>query len=129
MSRTSVQFVTSTGYYTTIQWTGVMAPGQIYYANANCSGAAYLNSASTNVSYIYGKTLVNAGSPGVLMAPSAGSIQADGTAVSSTAATLGLDNPTCGAQSSGATTVWPLSTVSRAAAGLPDTIATPLRLQ
>jgi hypothetical protein len=67
------------------------------------------------------------------MTATSGSIRADGTAETvkpslSGFTILGIDNPTCGSSSSDQH-MWPLVSITTAAAGLPATIVPPLRLQ
>lgn len=136
-TRSTVTFVTSTGCMTTINWTGTFPPAQIYYTTLSsgvCGGSAYLNSGSTtDAGRMYGRFLVLAGSLNSLMTATAGSLAPDGTAQTTRPslggfAIQGIDNPTCAAATSDQH-MWPLTTVTAVAAGLPATIAPPLRLQ
>ena len=133
-TRTNIFFQTSTGYQTTINWIGTFPAAQIYYTGAPvsgvCSGTAYLNAlGSATPQNIYGKTMSFSYSLNTLMVPAASTLQPDGTAAAvPTAALLGFDNPTCLAQSS-STPNYLLTPISRAAAGLPATIATPLSIE
>jgi hypothetical protein len=132
----TVTFVTATGYLTTINWNGTFAPAQVYFttfAGGVCGGSAYLNSGSSSVGHMYGKTLVYVGSLNALMTATAGSLLPDGTAAAvrpslSGFTIQGIDNPTCAASASDQY-MWPLAPVTAAAAGLPATIVPPLRLQ
>ncbi len=118
--------ITSTGYMIFIPWDGVLPPAQLWYSEASCQGTAYLNSGDDESVYkIYGKTIVYSGSLASLMVPA--SVDPDGTSSSGAFATLSIDNPNC--QPSGGTNGgWELTPISAAAAGLPDTIATPLSI-
>jgi hypothetical protein len=137
-TRNTVTFVTSTGHLTTINWNGTFPSAQIYYTTIGagnvCGGSAYLNSGSTtDAGRMQGRLLVFAGSLNSLMTATAGSLAPDGTA-QTTRPSLGgftiqgIDNPTCAAATSDQH-MWPLAAISAVAAGLPATIAPPLRLQ
>jgi hypothetical protein len=82
---------------------------------------------------MYGRFLVLAGSLNSLMTATAVSLAPDGTAQTTRpslgAFTIqGIDNPTCAAATSDQH-MWPLTTITAVDAGLPATIAPPLRLQ
>lgn len=131
-ARNSVDIMTTTGHVTTIRWTGVFAPSQIYYSafsGGTCSGTAWLNAGTTTVGYAYGKWMVYSGSKGSLMVPSASSIQPDGTAMSTIVSAQGFDNPTCAASSNTTAQGWELTAVTPAQVGLPAVIVPPLRIQ
>ena len=127
-------FQTSTGHQTVINWTGTFPIAQIYYTSQSagvCGGSAYLNSGGTTPSNMYGKWMVFSGSLNSLMVPTSGSLQADGTALTvqpGAGAIQGIDNPACGPSASNQM-MWPLATITRAAVGLPATIATPLHIE
>jgi hypothetical protein len=77
---------------------------------------------------MYRKTLVFSGSLNTLMV-AANAPEADGTIATAAGVGIqGLDNPTCGA-SSATQHMWALTPITRAAAGLPATIVTPLSIQ
>jgi hypothetical protein len=123
----SASVLTSTGYQVDIPFTGDFYPAQIYYTGASCSGTAYLNdggSGSGPFGAIAAKWVVYSGSRHTLMAP-ATIANGVSTAEAFTASTI--DNPDCGANA-GTRSGWKLVAISHATAGLPNTIATPLRL-
>jgi hypothetical protein len=124
----SATVLTSTGYQIDIPFDGKFYPAQIYYSGGSCSGTAYLNDGQGGTppfGAINGKWVVYSGSLKSLMAPAAVS-NGVATAEAFTAATI--DNPDCGADT-GTRSGWKLTPITRSAAGLPDTIATPLHLQ
>ena len=137
VARNSVTVITSTGYQTTMNWAGAFSPAQIYYTSysgGSCGGSAYLNSgSSTTASPMHGKFLVWAGSLATFMTSTASSLQSDGTAMPVKPSVAGfsiqgIDNPGCGTSTSDQY-MWPLTPITRAAAGLPATIVPPLNLQ
>jgi hypothetical protein len=126
--RENVTLLTSTGYLITIFWTGQFAPAQIWYTGPCSSvGTGWLNNGqgdAVGAPFMSGRWLVYSGSLNSLM-------QADtvtnGTSASSLVTAQSIDNPTCQA-SAGSFSGWKLKTITRAAAGLPATIATPLTI-
>lgn len=129
VNRNSIVFLTSTGYFITIQWTGVFAPAQIYYTSfsaGTCSETAYLNSGSS-VQFAYARTLSWSGSLNTFMSFASGPLL-DGTVASvAMSGVQGIDNPLCISFTSTATG-WLLTPIARSAAGLPPTVVPPLTL-
>jgi hypothetical protein len=127
-ARDAATVLTSTGYQISIPFDAVLKPAQIYYTGAGCTGTAYLNDGNGGTppfDAISGKWLVFSGSMSTLMEPATVTAGAsNGEAF--TAATI--DNPTCGA-SAGTRSGWKLKAITRAAAGLPAVIATPIKVQ
>lgn len=132
-TRNQVTFQTPTGHQTTINWTGTFPSAQIYYSSFDgsvCSGSAYLNGGNSTPSNIYGKWMVFSGSLQTLMVPSNESLQPDGTSLSSVPQSVaGIDNPACGASGPSSNAMWPLSSISRTAVGLPAVILPPLLME
>jgi hypothetical protein len=135
--RDSVTLLTSTGYLGFINWNATFNSAQLYYTSysaGTCWGSAYLNSGTSSTQrYIYAKHFVYAGSLGSFAVPTAASILSDGTSASvkpslSGFSIQGIDNPACGVSSSDQY-MWPLTTITRTALGLPASIATPLTIQ
>jgi hypothetical protein len=111
-----VYFLTNLGYREYLYYDGTMAPGQIWYTGAGCSGTAYLNSGSPDVPGIYAKTVVYSNAFGSLMVPDGPG--ADGTVPVTEPFAATIDNPTCGPAGYVAHG-WKLKTTTAAAVGLP----------
>ena len=128
-SRSGSTVLTSTGHQLFIPFDGTFDPAQIYYTGANGTGIGYLNDGDggniVEVEKIYGKNVVYSGSFASLMEPDT---VVDGTATNVTFTAASFDNPT-NSPSSGLKSGWKLKTITRAAAGLPATIALPITLQ
>jgi hypothetical protein len=127
-TRYAATVVTSTGYQIDIPFDGVFKPAQIYYTGAGCTGTAYLNDGNGGTppfDAISGKWLVYSGSMNTLMAPAT---VANGFSMGEAFTAATIDNPSCGA-SAGTRSGWKLQPITRTAAGLPASIATPLTLQ
>jgi collagen triple helix repeat protein len=126
--RGAATVLTSTGYSISIPFDAAFQPAQIYYTGANCTGTAYLNDGNGGTppfDTITGKWLVYSGSMNSLMEPAT---VANGFSTSEALTASTIDNPACGA-SAGTRSGWKLKTITRTAAGLPATIATPLKIQ
>ncbi len=126
--RDSATVLTSTGYEIDIQFDGTFRAPQIYYTGAGCTGTAYLNDSqggSGPFTKITGKHAVYSASMNTLMAPA--TVNA-GTATGEALTASTIDNPAYG-PSAGTRSGWKLTAVTHAAVGLPNTIATPLKLQ
>ena len=127
----------STGYYFSINMDGTFPNQQLYYSTSNCtigSGTSvWLNSGNANVtSYRNGKLVVYEGASGNFWVPS--NVNANGIAssVAFTAPSLwngsGVQtNWSCGSGS--ANGGWLLTPITRATAGIPNSIAAPLSVQ
>ena len=126
--RDSATVLTSTGYQIDIQFDGTFRPAQIYYTSASCAGTAYLNDGMGGTgpfTKISGKWVVWSASANSLMVPATVS---GGTATGESFTASTIDNPACG-PSAGTRSGWKLTTITRSAVGLPNAIATPLKLQ
>jgi len=129
MDRNGISFVTSTGYFFTTTWNGLVSPAQVYYTQP-CATAAngefYLNDGggSTNPGnrIMMGKFGVFSRSVNAWMVP-ATVTQGYATSVSFLAG--GLDNPACSETPSPNTRGgWKLRTATTAELGLPASGAT-----
>jgi hypothetical protein len=114
---------TSTGYVLAIPFNGVFFPSQILWTGASCSGLPYLTSSIGRT--MSGTRLVYSQAADTLMAP-ANSAPGYATAVAFSAATM--ENPSCQANAGPGGGVL-LTPITHAAAGLPNTIALPLRME
>lgn len=137
--RDEVTIVTSTSYLVTLKWNGIYSTtSTLYFTNysgGTCGGDAYLLSASsTSSATIYGRTLVWSNGSGTLMAPNVGSLGADGASYSMQPAAWGISlsgveqNGVCSAAGATSAFMWSLSPVSKATAGLPVAITSPLTI-
>ena len=130
-TREDVTVVTSAEYIVTIEWTGGFEPAQIYYTGSCAApGTGFLNSGSGDnvpVDYITGQWMVFSGSLNSLVVPA--TVGANGTSASELLTANAIDNPACSAEPSRSVAGWRLRTITRAAAGLPATIAPPLTLE
>jgi hypothetical protein len=123
----SASVLTSTGYQIDIPFTGAFYPAQIYYTGASCTGTAYLNDGNGGTGpfgAIADKWAVYSASQHTLMAPAT---VANGVSTGEAFTASTIDNPDCGSDT-GTRSGWKLVAITRATAGLPNTIATPLRL-
>ena len=122
--------LTSSGHQLFIPCDGVFFPAQIYYTGTNGTGTAYLNDGGGGTSgeteKINGKWVVYSGSLASLMEPDT---VVDGTAVNTTFTAQSIDNPTNSNFAPASRSGWKLKTTTRAAIGLPATIAVPITLQ
>jgi hypothetical protein len=110
-----ITVLTSGNYLVDVGWDGSIAPAQVYYPGAGCTGPAYLNTGGSP-KVIYARALVYLKSPNSLAVPDTA---APGGAFGSTSMTAaGIDNPSC-APSSGTKEGWRLTTVQPEAVGLP----------
>ena len=129
-SREDVTVVTSTGYIVTIEWTGGFDPAQIYYTGQCGSvGTGYLNNGDPSndpAQYISDRWVVFSASLNSLVVPAT---VANGTSASVQVTAQSIDNPDCSNFTAAGRAGWQLRTITRAAVGLPATIATPLRLE
>ena len=126
-TRAGATVVTSSAYQVTVNFDGTFTPAQIYYTGANCTGTAYLNDGNGGTGpfdRIFGRQVVFSRAMNTLMVPAT---VTNGTALGVAFTSATIDNPLCGA-SAGTVSGWQLTAITRAAAGLPATIATPLRL-
>jgi len=130
MDRNGISFVTSTGYFFTTTWNGVVNPAQVYYTQP-CATAAdgqyYLNdgggSNNPGNRIMMGKFGVFSRSVNSWMVPS-DVTQGYATSVSFLAG--GFDNPTCSETPSPNTRGgWKLRTATTAELGLPASGSTP----
>jgi len=115
---------TSTGYTVTVGWDGVVAPGQIWYGGAGCTGTAFLN-AGGSAKKMSGNVVVRSASVG-LMVPA--SVTA-GYAVAAQGTFASIENPTCGNLVSSNYYGWELVATDATTVGLPATILPPLTIQ
>lgn len=129
-SRDGSTVLTSTGHQVFISYDGVFYPAQLYYTGSNGTGTAYLNDGGggtiTEVEKINGKWVVYSGSFASLMEPDT---VVNGTEANTTFTALSIDNPTNSNFAAATRSGWKLKTITRAAAGLPATIALPITLQ
>ena len=129
-SRDGSTVLTSTGHQVFTSYDGVFYPAQLYYTGSNGTGTAYLNDGGggtiTEVEKINGKWVVYSGSFASLMEPDT---VVDGTEANTTFTALSIDNPTNSNFAAATRSGWKLKTITRAAAGLPATIALPITLQ
>ena len=129
MDRTTVTFVTSTGYLMSTRWDGFSLPAQMYYTEACATGGnpqggqAYLNDGNIGGLPTLGTGAVFSGSFNSWVVP-ANVSQGYATSVPLTA--LAADNPTCGTTTPNKKG-WLLERVSLADLGLPAS-ATPNQL-
>ena len=127
IDREAATVVTSTGYQLEVPFDGVFRPAQIYYSGANCAGDALLNdggqltSGDPTTVNISGKWVVYSGSQSTLMEPDT---VVKGVAANSTMTAATIDKPDCG-DSAGLRSGWRMKPITRAAAGLPATMALP----
>ena len=123
-SRESLTVITSTGHTVTLGWNGVIPTGQIWYAGANCTGTAYLNSGSPTPRASHARWVVYSRAFNTLMRPA---IVAGGVSTSTgNFVVQSIDNPDCGTAFSG--NGWQLEAISNATAGLPASIAGPITI-
>ena len=123
MDRSTVSFVTSTGFLVSTSWNATTGNQQIYYSN-DCatagSGGAYLNDGGTTGSVMLGNAAVYSRTLGTWMVPSQA---ASGYATSAAMTTIGSWenlNRDCVARTSLASG-WLLKTATRSELGLPTT--------
>ena len=130
-STSQIWAYTPTKYTVGIDMGGTLVtPTQIYYMGANCTGTAYLNSGSSNTTrYMYGKSAFWSTANKQLYVPTAGSIDAQGRAVTVTGINYATqEDPTTGACSAATGTpttraLFPLATVTQQAIGLPAPVS------
>lgn len=129
-TRDGSMVLTSTGHQVFISYDGVFYPAQLYYTGTNGTGIAYLNDGGggtiTEVEKINGKWVVYSGSFASLMEPDT---VVDGTEANTTFTAQSIDNPTNSNFTAATRSGWKLKTTTRAAIGLPETIALPITLQ
>ena len=122
----AVEVYTSTGHVLALGWDGTMAPEQIYYTGAGCTGTAYLNSGWELAPPIWGRGVVYSGSLGTLM--TLANPDANGLVPNVAMTSAAIDNPTCGT-SSGTNHGYLLAPASAASVGLPSyPVAAPLTI-
>jgi hypothetical protein len=127
-----VSVITSTGYFVYILFEEIgghaFSGSQIYWDGASCTGNAYLNAGGTGSigEKRYSKLITYSSSSGLLYTLANPSPNGLSTAVGFTSATI--ENPSC-MTSAGARGGWLLTPITRAALGLPATIAYPLTIQ
>jgi len=128
VARDAATVLTSTGYQVSIPFDAVLKPAQIYYTGAGCTGTAYLNDGgggSPPFESISGKWVVFSRAMNTLMEPAT---VANGVSTGEAFTAATIDNPTC-FTSAGTDSGWKLKAITHAAAGLPTTIATPIKVQ
>ena len=108
MDRTTVTFVTSTGYLMSTRWDGFSLPAQMYYTEACATGGNPQG----------GQAYLNDGNIGGLPTLGTGAVS-QGYATSVPLTALAADNPTCGTTTPNKKG-WLLERVSLADLGLPS---------
>ena len=129
-NREGATVLTSTGHQVFISYDGIFYPAQLYYTGTNGTGIAYLNDGGggtiTEVEKINGKWVVYSGSFASFMEPDT---VVDGTEANTTFTAQSIDNPTNSNFTAATRSGWKLKTTTRAAIGIPATIALPITLQ
>jgi hypothetical protein len=131
-TETQVFVLTSAGYQVTLAWTGALVKyTQLYYSGtcASPGTTTWLNSGNSQVRSISGRQVVYSTLRGTLMAPK--TVGADGTSTSGAMAGQSGESPSTNVCTDSATpnnTGFEMQAITRAAVGLPSTIATPLSL-
>lgn len=123
---------TAQGYFVDYSWSGRFFESQIYYSTASCnpSGATrWLNAGGATTELLTTKWVYWEGSGGGFLVPQdngAANNDSLSAAVSFSASSL-WNYGSC--QSGGNNSGWPLTPVTRATAGIPASIAAPLKIQ
>lgn len=130
ISRNEATIITSTGYIVKVLFTpngtNHFPIDQIYWSGSNCTGTPFLNDNGLTGSALYAKILCYSGKTGLLYTPV--NPNANGCSIStahSPAATI--ESPNC--MSGGGTSGWSITSITFAAAGLPNTIFYPLTIK
>ncbi|MBI5547127.1 MAG: hypothetical protein HY901_24870, partial [Deltaproteobacteria bacterium] len=126
-SNKGVTVVTSAHYQVTIGWDGVVAPAQIWWSTAGCTGTAYLN-AGNSAKTLTAKTVVRSAKASALYIPSG--TPTNGYFTATTISQVAVENPGCLTFSIPGNTFygWQLTATTATAVGLPTTITPPLVL-
>ena len=129
-SRTSATVLSSTGYLYDVQWDGTFIGEQLYYSTGACGGTKWLNSGSSSkVRQIYSNDLTYDGATGSFY--KIANPDSDGltsTVFFTAGAIWSTSNQNCGS-ASGTRGGWLLTPITKAAAGIPNTIAAPLHIE
>ena len=130
ISRNEATIITSTGYIVKVLFTpngtNDFPIDQIYWSGSNCTGTPFLNDGGITGSVIYSKILCYSGKTGLLYAPA--NPNGNGCSIStahSPAATIEYTTCMTGGGASG----WSITTITFAAAGLPNNIFHPLAIR
>jgi len=124
---------TPAGYFVVLNMDGTFPPAQTYHTgNTTCTnGAIYLNSGSNTVQgYVFGKTAFYSQARNTFMVPA--NVNGSGLAMAvSVPGAQSLENISGSCTTSSGTNNygWLLTTTTRAAVGLPNTIALPISIQ
>jgi hypothetical protein len=130
ISNTGVTVINASGYTFGVNWDGSISMRQTWFTGAGCTGTAVLNSGSSTVSNIYGRTTVKSLATGKFYRIVSTNVTTNLYAASSvygTATAIENIGSGCSASSSGANG-WLLEETTAAAVGIPATITPPLQI-
>jgi hypothetical protein len=122
--------LTINGYIVSFGWDNALSAAQLWWTGAGCTGTAYLNDGGSGTpisTKIYGKTAYWSTLANSYMVPAT---VTNGTSTSVAAAILTIENTGSGcSSSSGPNSGWQLTTITKAALGVPATITLPFLFQ
>lgn len=120
--------LTSTGYIVGFAWDNALNAAQIYWSGGSCTGTGYLNDGyggTPVTTKLFGKTAYWSAASNSYMVPAT---VTNGTSASVAFSSAAIENPTCGA-SPGTNSGWQLTTITKAALGVPAAITLPFLFQ